>query len=281
MNGGKNRQPLGYTIVEVMIVLAVSGVIFLIAINFINGKEGRTAFTAGTNQLASTIQNTIEQVTDGQYSDVPFTCQHVDGSPPQITGSAAPHGTNSDCLFIGQLLYFQQGTSTEYDTFPLAGYRLNDSGQPAISSDPTHPFTEALPVPVYGTGGDPDLTVQSAIPQSLTVVDIKVDGSAAYNFGFSQGLGSLNTSDATNSTFATGAQTVSLVYNPDLDVGGLTYQNAITGYLIPNAAALIDASSASICLTNGTQYADVDVGGSDGNQLSVNVTVQPDKAACS
>ena len=59
MLGGRNRhskQPFGYTIVEVMIVLAVSSAMFLIAANFINGKQERTAFSQGSNEMVSQLQ---------------------------------------------------------------------------------------------------------------------------------------------------------------------------------------------------------------------------------
>lgn len=55
MKGGKS--PLGYTVVEVMIVLAVSGIMFLVAANFINGKQQKTSFANGVNEMASRIQD--------------------------------------------------------------------------------------------------------------------------------------------------------------------------------------------------------------------------------
>ena len=75
MNGGK--RPLGYTIIEVMIVLAVSGVMFIIAASFISGKQESTAFTEGANEFASQLQQTIAEVADGQYSDVTFGDMHI------------------------------------------------------------------------------------------------------------------------------------------------------------------------------------------------------------
>jgi prepilin-type N-terminal cleavage/methylation domain-containing protein len=272
MKGGKNRQPLGYTIVEVMIVLAVSGVMFVIAASFINGKQARTAFTASVNQVASTVQNVLEQVTDGQYSDIPFTC--TTGSPPTFNGAPVSNqGANSPCVFLGKLFYFEQGTQPDYDILSLAGNRLNSAGTPAVS------FTDTYPTPVHG--GSVNLTIQTKIPQNLHVANIKVNGATAFDFGFSQGLGSLNTTDATNNTFASGAQAVNLIYTTAPSGTGLSLPSLLNDLSAGSAASTYaTAKTASICLTDGTRYATIDVGQTNGNQLSVNVTMQGSAASC-
>ncbi len=77
MPGGRNRQSLGYTIVEVLVVLAVSSFMFVIAANFINGRQERASFASGSNDLASALRNVLNQVADGHYSDVPMTCTNA------------------------------------------------------------------------------------------------------------------------------------------------------------------------------------------------------------
>ena len=91
MLGGKNKQPLGYTIIEVMIVLAVSGLMFIIAATFINGKQQRATFTAGVNEMASELQNVIEQVNDGSYADVPLNCVSAGAGFPSGRRKCAGH----------------------------------------------------------------------------------------------------------------------------------------------------------------------------------------------
>src|ERR1700722_14172147 len=149
MKGGKNRQPLGYTILEVMIVLAISGAMFLIAISFISGKQEHTAFTDGVNNMVSQLQDAIQQVTNGEYSDIPLTCTAGSGSPPSFDASGNPsQGTTTSCVFVGKFFHFwpnNPGASgaAAYEVFTLAGNRL-DNGNPAVT------LSEVAPVPVYG-----------------------------------------------------------------------------------------------------------------------------------
>lgn len=264
MLGGKNTKPLGYTIIEVMIVLAVSGVMFLIAANFINGKQQKAAFTQGVNETASRIQDMIEQITDGQYSDIPFGCTH--GSPPVISTSVSPtQGTNSPCVFMGK--FFYRTGANSYGIFSLAGNRLNSSGKPAVT------LGAARPVPIYGSGID--LTTQATVPQNLDLT-LHVNGSAsqAFGFGFVQGLGSLNASDTINKeVYNSGAQAISLVYAPHLSSSASASElGAVNAIRTP--PGLLNASSASLCLTDGTRYAQVLIGESLTNASKLNVTVR-------
>jgi prepilin-type N-terminal cleavage/methylation domain-containing protein len=136
------KPPGGYTIVEVMIVLAVSGVMFVMAANFINGKNARTQFQQGSNELGSRMQGVIEEVTDGQYTDIPFTCSRA-GASLAVTGAVRPQGTNPECVFIGKLAHFSvnpnpsgfgSGDRTKYEVFTLAGERSIGSTQPDLTN---------------------------------------------------------------------------------------------------------------------------------------------------
>lgn len=266
MKGGK--APLGYTIVEVLIVLAVSGMMFVIAANFINGKQQKTAFTQGVNEMASRIQDTIEQVTDGKYSDIPFNCSAA--TPVQITSnSAATQGTNPPCVFVGKFLQFEDNNvPTSYEVFSLAADRSKTSLGPDVA-------------PVRSDDGAVDLTTQQTIPQNLSLSSTKINIADAsgtthglnYGFGFTQSQG---TAGAVNGTYASGAQTVNLVYSPDLNAP--TSEIGAIG-AIKGKVAL--AKSATFCLTDGTYYAQFSIGGigSNGNRLGVRAQMKG-KTAC-
>lgn len=260
MNGG--NSPLGYTIIEVMIVLAVSGTMFLIAANFISGKQGRTSFTAGVNETASRIQDVIEQVNDGHYTDKGLTC--TAGTPPTFAVSATPQqGANEQCVFLGKLMHFEQGTTpNDYEVFSLAGNRLS-AGAPAVT------LAAADPTPVVG--GGIDLTTHQTIAQNLDVGKLTIYTPASvpgYEFGFIQGLGAASTTGIAGAPLDSGAQHLSLVYAPGIvsantNAGEPTIVTAITGNLA-------FADSAKLCLTDGTRYAEITVG-TNNNQLGVRV----------
>jgi prepilin-type N-terminal cleavage/methylation domain-containing protein len=262
MNGG--RRPQGYTIIEVMIVLAISGVMFVIAASFISGKEASSAFTEGTNEFASQLQTYISQVTDGQYSDVNLTCNvAVPGNTLTFNTAASGssiQGTNSQCDFLGKFIHFSVSSDpTSYEVFSLAGARTDD--------------TLASATPVIGNGID--LTDQNTIPQSLRVVDVKVTDTGgathnSYGIGFVQSQADCDVNDSCVS----GAQTVYMVYSPGLNVPvGATLDELAASTAI--AGNLNTATAADICLTDGTRYAELTIGdsSSSGSQLNVNVDV--------
>lgn len=269
MKGGK--LPLGYTIIEVMIVLAVSAVMFLIAANFISGKQSSTAFTEGTNEFDTEMQSVINQVTDGQYSDVQFTCTSGAGGALTFSLSASPsstQGTNPPCVYLGKFLYFIQGANpTDYETFSLAGNRQdNATGGPATT------LAELNATPIIG--GGIDLTTQSSIPQQIEVKSMHatVSGNTfqVYGLGFIQSAGTL---DPLTGELSNGAQTIGLVYDPNLNAPDLTEAQAATDI----TSSIAFADSAQICLTDGTRTAEITFGdnNSNANQLSANLVVTP------
>ncbi len=261
MKGGK--RPLGYTIIEVMIVLAVSGVMFVIAASFISGKEGSTAFTEGTNEFASQLQQVISLVGDGQYSDVNLDCSvSLPGNTLTFTAKApgvSDQGTNSGCDFLGKFIHFSEsGQKTAFEIFSLAGARTDDT------------LASATPI----VGNNIDLTTQGTTPQSLDVLDVKVTD-ASGNTHNSDGIGFVQ-SQATcdvDDNCVSGSQTVSMVYAPSLDTPAGASMNetqarsAITGNLDP-------ATSAVICMTDNTRYATITLGDSTNHSSPLNAVVQ-------
>jgi prepilin-type N-terminal cleavage/methylation domain-containing protein len=253
MKGGKT--PLGYTIIEVMIVLAVSGGMFLIAANFINGKQAKTAFTQGTNETASQIQNVIEQVSNGKYSDIPLNCTFDGTTTTVISGTLPSQGTNPTCTFLGKLLRFSSVNKHTYKVLSLAGGRADASGgNPTLAS--VHPVVIT------------DLTNSQDIAQQLDVAGVSVTDLSGvtytnyYNFGFSQGLGS-----SSGGSFQSGAQTLSLVYSP------VNLSDPATPDTNANGS-LAYAQAVTVCLTDGTRYARILIGSpNNDSQLSVKLQV--------
>lgn len=243
------KKPFGYTVVEVMIVLAVSGMMFVVAATFINGKQAKTSFSTGVNETASRIQDTIEQVNRGKYSDIRLNCV-LSGSTVSVTAGTGttPQGANPPCVFIGKFLHFSvAGDRQQYEIFSLAGLRdkttLDTAGVTTINN------------------GAADLTVSAKIPQGLQVESVKVNGTPSYGFGFAQGLGSAS---ADGYGYESGSQNISLI-----SASGLTDSLASN-----DAASQITGSNLNsdkpkkvvICLTDGTRYATITLGDND-NEL--------------
>ena len=269
MKGGK--QPLGYTIVEVMIVLAVSGVMFIIAANFVSGKQAKIAFNQGVNTMASNIQSTIEDAVDGRYSDIPINCAVNGAGSRYLSFSTAGGGQGSrqSCVYLGKLYHFvvnRPGTPdnrNNYEIFDLAGAKLSPSNGPLtlLSQSALTTIT-----PQTGTAVT-DFTFSGVIPQNLLVTGMKVDGtSGIYDFGFVQGFG-LTTSAP--GSYSSGSQTVSMIANKNVGADLTTFSvatvNSGNGAHV-NEATVTTVQTVIICITDGTRTANITIGDS-GSQL--------------
>ncbi len=104
----------GYTIVEVLIFLAVSGALLASALSLFGGQQRRTQFTQAVRELDSQIQDIINDVSTGFYpNNGSVRCAYdpagggLPGSGIKLTnGSGTTQGTNSDCIFVGRVIQF-------------------------------------------------------------------------------------------------------------------------------------------------------------------------------
>lgn len=278
MLGGKNKQPLecthpstfrsrlrnrpeacfGYTIIEVMVVLAISGVMFLIAAQFINGKEAKTAFTSGVNEMASQIQDVIEQVNDGRYSDIHLNC-----SGGVATIGIGQQGTNTGCVFMGKVIHFETGN--RYELISVAANRQNPVTNELITS-PLDPGANAT----YISG----LTTQAAIPQQLWLNHPILFDNVPNGYG----LGILPAKNLVGvGITSSNTQTVGLYYVQNMQ----PFDNETKVVAVNWRPLSGPAKNASICLTDGTRYAEIKLGDfatKQNGQLSA--SVQMDDTAC-
>lgn len=152
-----SRQ-LGFTIVEVLIVLAVTSLLFLIAILYIGGKQNRASFLTSVNDLKQQLEQTINETQSGFYANSgDFTCNgHTNSTPPTISAGTGTQGVNGSCIFMGKVVYFNpsSGNNEQFRVFSLAGNRLN-SCQDNVST-----LAEARPVVVHLPGNNNNLTTQ-------------------------------------------------------------------------------------------------------------------------
>jgi prepilin-type N-terminal cleavage/methylation domain-containing protein len=239
----------GYTIIEVMIVLAVSGAIFFVAYGSISGKQASTAFTIGTNEFATQLRTIIVQIQNGQYTDVTIGCDSS-GTNIVFNSPTAKH----NCVVIGKFLHFSlNGDNTKYEIFSLVG----SSGASTLATARVTPVTNAI------KPSNPELTTQETIPQNLKVTSIKNSNGAAYwGIGFFQ---SLSDSDANGS-----AQPVYL--SSATAIGSSMSESDVAGYL--NSTSLVQINSAIICLTDGSRYATVLLGdATSAGQMNVNLKI--------
>jgi hypothetical protein len=159
----------GYTVVEVMVFLAVSSALFVIIAGTFSGRQAATEFSAATREMESRLQDIANDISTGFYSNPgTFRCQ-VSGGVPAILGTppGPTQGTNQDCIFLGRVAQFDLGGSSgrRYNLYSIVGARQAsdhdvqdfDEAQPRAIAQPTYAF---------------DLTETEQIPPGLTIRSI-------------------------------------------------------------------------------------------------------------
>jgi prepilin-type N-terminal cleavage/methylation domain-containing protein len=147
--GGYRQSTGGFTIVEVLIVLAVSSLILLSAMTLVNGRQARTEFTTGVNDLEQQFQQIINETASGYYPNTQdFTCTGNPGSAVSFTLIPRGQGTNASCIFLGKAIQFGTTASgvdpTRLTVLPLAG-----NGYQNATHDPILTLAQAGPRAIY------------------------------------------------------------------------------------------------------------------------------------
>lgn len=285
MSGGKNKQPRGsgYTIIEVLIFLAVSGLMFLSAVLFISGKQGNAEFQQGMNDLNNQIKTVINDVANGYYpTSQDFTCKTASNvSPPAFTHLAAgtqEAGSNADCTFMGKVMQFgfhsTQGVG--YKIYSVAGRRFATGS----SDSPPLSFSQAMPTAADNLS-DVNLTVSKNLLWGLQLTGAykAVQTSTSINYsplgsvGFFGNFGSIS-----GGVLQSGAQSVVVADVPStLDQDESTTVNNIK--LINNVYT--SDMSVLLCLQDGKGHkGSISIGGLNGSQLQTVIKMSGVGAPC-
>ncbi len=161
-----------------MIVLAISGLLFISAVILIGGKQNQTAFDQAIREIQSQIQQAINDVGSGFYPNLGNTQCSGAGSVVTITNSAGTgQGANAGCVFLGKALQFQvAGTDPEqFNIFSVAGLQNGASG----GGDSTS-LTEANPKAIAPSTAEP------ALPNSTEVHALE-NGLTTYKMWYNNG----------------------------------------------------------------------------------------------
>lgn len=251
----------GYTIIETMIFLIVSGVLVLSAIGLFSGRIQRTQFTQSVQALDARLKSIANEAATGTYPDSPaFNCTATsDGSGPSITASSDTQGTRSGCIFVGKVVNLQVNNVYSYTT---VGLRTNPSG--TLTSN----LSEAKPKLVT----NPDITQTFALDYGTAVTGIykqsKSDANAVSGIAFFQ---SLNGNYGADNKLKSGAQSVetrlvkSSVISPVWPIATNDMAAAVAAQP-PQMSDPLTSSNLLICLKsgNGDQVASITLGSNSG-----------------
>ncbi len=297
MYGGKHKQPLGYTFVEVMIFMAITGLMFLMAASFISGKQANVEFKQSMSEIDTQIKTVVNEVANGEFNSLgPNRCSApAGGGAPVIdavvtTNKQGENGGVGGCVFLGKVLQFNADNDpTKYYTYTIAGRQVD-----AATGSPIMKFGPAQPIVADNSGGAPrstaDLTQTSSLKSGLELVKILEctavcsGASPTYNpigdFGFFGSFGGYNSFGGSNST--PGAQSVVTAVIPNT-VSGESRDDAVTELnnnsnwipidTSPNAYVIGGGRTVVLCFKNGSKYGSLTIGGSNGQQFSTDLQI--------
>lgn len=277
MKGGFKRSPvnLGFTIVEVMVFLAVSGFTFLIAASFINGKEAQAEYNTGMNQANLQVKTIINNVSNGNYAlpnGASLSCSFAGGRPNVTEIAPQPNNVAMEgCTFVGTVLEPDYNNSPyQYYMFTVAGCQnYNGAGSSyQCSTNPSDPLPTNLeqeqPQVVSWLSGSKTWDNGVGLTKIYYVSGGNWDQLSA--LGFFGSFPSMN-----NSVMESGAEPVNLVYfngssaNTAQDIVSLG-SNGPNGRLMTNGYIVM-------CFQGSKgQKGSIDIGSSNGGQQ---LTTQP------
>lgn len=249
------RRLGGYTIIEVMIVLAVSGGLLISAIVMLGGKQIQTQSAESVRSFESSVEAISREVSSGFYpSSTGCTVPAFGPVDPTAPGGAS--GGNTGCIFLGKVFSMASTSGTSID---LIGRQFVNNS----TTDDVSKLSEAQPVKLL-----------SGATQYEYLFDLKV------------------TAIFDSTDVLTAEQYQALAYITELGGGSSIADNPVNGsrgiqlYGIPGTVAgnvsgsAIDISTltllpegAIICLkTTNDKYAEITVG-LGGNQYTTNTLI--------
>lgn len=278
MNGGK--QPRGYTIVEVLIFMAVSGLMFVLAAVFISGKQANVEFRQSLTDINMQINTVINEVSNGEYTPLASNvgCHSASGGgyPIFSLGIPSSQGTNggsAGCIFIGKVMQFNVGGApTDYSIYTMAARQLDTTGN-AVNS-----FIKATPVPV---GTPPaDLTVATTTKNRLQISHAFLCTNASCTVNRTIGafgiFGSFNSAlGVATGSQQSGSQSVTVAAIPGTVYGASAASTLVSlknnTHNIAAADTLGNGKYILLCFTAGDKVGSLTVGGSNGQQFTTEV----------
>ena len=185
----------GFTIIEVMMVLAISGVLLLSASVTLNGRRQSTEFSQAALDLQSQLQSIANSVSSQAIPGIKqFTCAPVLISGvmrPTLTSGSA---TNQDCIYLGQVVQTAAGSTSLY-SYPVFGLRTVYNGSTDTGNAPNSP-AEANAAPAINSSDAiiSSLKTTYTMMNGLSVVSAKLGGTESDILTFYSSLQNNNTS---------------------------------------------------------------------------------------
>lgn len=181
----------GFTIVETMIVLAITGLLFVTISAAWSGRQNFYEYQSASKEMQSHIQQAVSDVRNGYFPDTGnFSCT----APAALSfGTGGQQGKNSACIFLGKALQFKVGTAYPevIDVVTVAG--KNAPGSTLVNSLPT---------------AAPALTESFTADADLKLLHTRINGGANDTINGVAFLSDTGTSDVVSGMLESGGQSI-------------------------------------------------------------------------
>jgi type II secretory pathway pseudopilin PulG len=272
MRGGKNAR--GFTIVETLVVLAVTGGLFIAIAATMAGKQSRTEFQQSIQEIKSQIEQTINEVGSGFFPNTNnFRCT-AGGSGPVLSSGATNQGENTGCVFLGKVMQFgMTGTSPEqFRVYTVAGLQRTAGGDEVTTYAESFPTVVA---PSTSNASIPDASATGKLLYGLTTSEVYY-GTVKTNIGAVAFVNSL--AQYSSGSVISGAQSVNVIpiNGTSLNTTSAAAAQAINTRL---ATSPINVSNGvHLCfVSGGTNQSGLITIGSNNRQLSVTLSIRGNK----
>lgn len=278
--GGYREASVGFTIVETIIVIAVSGGLFLSAVILITGRTNKTQFTTAANDLKQSLQQVINETVSGYFPNANnVQCTPNAGSAmPTLSNGIQAQGTNGGCIFLGKAV---QLGSTDYTggffTYAITGNRLLNPQTEVTTLAQAYP--EAVAPGFSNNNGLTGVTTRTPLQNGLTAAKVTYSGGETSGFAFLSTLASYSAAGSTCNGVCSGSRGFTLYAIAGTAVGGQDSRGFVD-VLDSGSATYVPVTQVTACFNSGTtNQSAVYTIGENGNSQSVTMRMQ--SGACS
>lgn len=243
----------GYTIVETLIFLAVSALMFVAAVAAISGRQNKAMFVNAVRDFETQIIDVANDVANGYYQ-VPGGISCTAGVVAE--DSTGTRGANKDCILIGRTLVFTDRDSAAIHTM----YGNRDDEGSINTVNPRLLLNAATPVGLLN-----GMTVSCVALADSCTAGSDSNGAIGIFMQPNNGIESLNGNDGS------GIKTDAYLYG-NAKIGETAN---LTDVLNFSQATKVD-QTVTVCLASGTtsQYALVQLKATQSSGLSVTSTIR-------
>jgi hypothetical protein len=256
MLGGKQIQSHGYTIVETLIFLAVSGMMFVIAAVFISGKHEQVQFRSDVRTFSTSLESVLNTTTDAQYRPT-----MADLECNADTSTHGRQGTNGKCIFLGEMFYVDSAPGSSEDTY--ATQSISGDRQITVGGVDSNVVSLDQARPYFLNNSDKPRQSMGSLSVQLMCVR-PVVGAPLENYGFAATL-KLNGDVAPTGTGQNGSATRANIYAFNGAASPKGHKPSATDMYLPEQPL----SRVDVYVTDGQRFADLRIDGNNGLSVTI------------